>query len=103
MHLASHTDSPRRKPPLSRPRTSVVPLARPDTRTRFGRRWKQLVADFTDALRGQGTINAVLAMKVQDAAMLKAIAERARADYLEGRKITLGHLIRVERRADNAV
>lgn len=92
---------------IRRPHLRVVPLVKLDKRTRFGRRVGELVADFTDGLGGPAGITAVLTTKIADAAMLKAIAEDARADYLAkhsaGCKVTLAHLIRVERRAAAAV
>jgi hypothetical protein len=100
MHLASQMSEPLA---IRRPRLRVVSLVQLDKRTRIGRRVGELVANFTEALSGQGAISRVLAMKVADAATLKAIAERARDDHLAGRNVSLAHLMRVERRADNAV
>jgi hypothetical protein len=100
MHLSSETV---RSNTVRRPHLRVVPLAQIDKRTRFGRRVSELASDFTEALGGRVGVSRVLATKIADAAQLKAIAEQVRADYLGGNKVTLGHLIRVERRADNAV
>ena len=80
-----------------------MPLVKLDRRTRLGRRVGELSAHFTKALGGPSAISPLLATKIADAAQLKAIAERARADYLGGRKVSLGHVVRIERRADNAV
>jgi hypothetical protein len=98
MHLALHMND---ASVIRRPRLRVMPLVRLDKRTRFGRRVGELVADFSEA---SDTVSALQATRITNAAQLQAIAERARAEYLAASgKVTLGHLIRVERRADNAV
>jgi hypothetical protein len=82
---------------------TVLPLVRLDGRSRMSRRVEQLRRKFIAALGGSDAISPTLAERVAVAAQRMAIAEEARAGYLEDRSIGLGHVIRAERNADTAV
>jgi hypothetical protein len=80
-----------------------VRAARTDGRSWGARRTKQLTGEWVHRLGGPDAVDTVTLGRVKRAAELCAIAERARADALQGGGDGLDNLVRVERLADLAV
>jgi hypothetical protein len=79
---------------------SVLPIVRPDHRTKVGRRVLELERLFKAAI---GEVSPVMQMKITDAVTLKVLAEIARMEFLSGRPIRISHLVRLEHRAELAM
>jgi hypothetical protein len=77
-------------------------LTRVDKRSVAGQRIAELNELFTASL-GDRPLTPMLAMRIAEASELKALAEKARGDYLRGGFSDLDELVRLERRADQAV
>ena len=77
-------------------------LTRVDKRSVAGQRIAELKALFKASL-GDRPLTPMLAMRIAEASELKALAEKARGDYLRGGGGNLDDTIRAERRADQAV
>jgi hypothetical protein len=78
-----------------------VSLTRVSKRGRLGQRIAELRSIFTEAVVGE--ISPMRRMRIAEAAELKALAEKARGDYLRDGVGDLDDIIRAERRADQAV
>jgi hypothetical protein len=76
-------------------------LTRIDRRGRLGKRVAELTAMFAGAVGGEQT--PMRKLKVEKAAQLTAIAELARGDFMRDAKGTLDDIVRLERKADQAV
>jgi len=76
-------------------------LTKIDKRGRLGKRIAELTAMFTAAVGGEQT--PMRKMKVEKAAQLTALAELARGDFMRDAKGTLDDIVRLERKADQAV
>jgi hypothetical protein len=87
------------KPRRSRART----LTTVDRRTRLGLRIEELRRIFVAALGGLEAISPAKRIKVNDAIELKALAEKARGDWMRDGGGSLDDVIRAERKADAAV
>jgi len=70
--------------------------------TRLGKRIDELKALFSEAL-GEDALAPMRRMRIAEAAELKALAEKARGDYLRDGAGTLDDIVRIERKADQAV
>ena len=71
-----------------------------DKRLPLGKRIVELTAMFTAAV---GELTPLRKLKVEKAAQLTAIAELARGDFMRDGKGTLDDIVRLERKADQAV
>jgi hypothetical protein len=76
-------------------------LTKIDKRGRLGKRVAELTAMFASAAGGE--VTPMRRLKVEKAAQLTAIAELARGDFMRDGKGTLDDLVRLERKADQAV
>jgi hypothetical protein len=76
-------------------------LTKIDKRLPLGKRIVELTAMFTAAVGEEPT--PLRRLKVQKAAELTAMAEQARGDYMRDGKGTLDDIVRLERKADQAV
>jgi hypothetical protein len=76
-------------------------LTKIDKRGRLGKRVAELTAMFAAAVGGEQT--PMRKLKVEKAAELTALAERARGDFMRDGKGTLDDIVRLERKADQAV
>jgi hypothetical protein len=77
-------------------------LTRIDKRSRLGKRIGELTAMFTVAVCEE-ELTGLRRLKVQKAAELTAIAELARGDFMRDGKGSLDDIVRLERKADQAV
>jgi len=77
-------------------------LTKVDKRFRLGRRIAELAAIFTSALPAD-EMTPMKRLRVDEAAQLKALAEKARGDYLRDGAGGLDDILRIERKADQAV
>jgi hypothetical protein len=91
---ASAVEAPRR----SRKRT----LTKVNRGSIIGKRIDELKALFTAAL-GDDALAPMRRMRIAEAAELKALAEKARGDYLRDGVGVLDDIVRIERKADQAV
>jgi hypothetical protein len=100
---AATTDtSPAHRPVAIAPkRDRRLTLTKIDKRGRLGKRVAELTAMFTDAVGDEQT--PMRKMKVEKAAQLTAIAELARGDFMRDGHGTLDDIVRLERKADQAV
>jgi hypothetical protein len=78
-------------------------LAGVDGRSSHGRRRRDLILTYTDALGGADKVSVATMNDIVRAVDLVVIAERARADALRGKDVDLGDLTRLEGAADRAV
>src|ERR1700677_96190 len=76
-------------------------LTRIDRRGRLGKRIAELAAMFAVAVGGE--LTPMRKLKVDKAAQLTAIAELARGDFMRDGKGTLDDIVRLERKADQAI
>jgi hypothetical protein len=76
-------------------------LTKIDRRGRLGKRVAELTAMFAAAVGGEQT--PMRKLKVERAAQLTALAELARGDFMRDGKGTLDDIVRLERKADQAV
>lgn len=76
-------------------------LTKIDRRGRLGKRVAELTAMFAAAVGGE--LTAMRKLKVEKAAQLTAIAELARGDLMRDGRGTLDDIVRLERKADQAV
>jgi hypothetical protein len=76
-------------------------LTKIDKRGRLGKRVTELTAMFAIAVGGEQT--PMRKLKVEKAAELTALAELARGDFMRDGKGTLDDIVRLERKADQAV
>lgn len=101
--------SPTDRAPISAPQSAnIAPkrdrrltLTKIDKRGRLGKRIAELTAMFAAAAGDEQT--PMRKMKVEKAAQLTAIAELARGDFMRDAQGTLDDVVRVERKADQAV
>jgi len=91
---ASAADAPRR--------SRAKRLTTVNRSTRLGKRIDELKALFSEAL-GEDALAPMRRMRIAEAAELKALAEKARGDYLRDGAGTLDDIVRIERKADQAV
>jgi hypothetical protein len=107
--LSQQEISPTDRAPISAPQSAnVAPkrdrrltLTKIDRRGRLGKRVAELVALFSAAVGGEQT--PMRKLKVEKAAQLTAIAELARGAYMRDAQGTLDDIVRLERKADQAV
>jgi hypothetical protein len=94
--IASHDGA---KPRRSR----AIVLTHVDRRSPLGRRIKELTAIYTAAL-GSSDLSEIKRLKVDEAAQLKAMAEKARGDWMRDGEAspTLEDIVRLERKASAA-
>jgi hypothetical protein len=78
-------------------------IGRVDGRSAVARRAKLRTAAFVAALGGPDVVDDILLAKVQRAAELSVLAERARIAALQGEAVALDDVVRVERLAELAV
>jgi hypothetical protein len=97
MEAMSAANEPQ-KPRRSRAQT----LTGVDKRTTLGKRIAELKALYIDALGGADALSPMMRLKVDEAAQLKALAERARGDYLRDGTGSLDDVVRIERKASAA-
>ncbi len=76
-------------------------LTKIDKRTAFGRRVMELRSVFAESL-GAAEMTPLRRLKIREAAELKAIAERARGDWMRDGAGNLDDIVRIERKADLA-
>jgi hypothetical protein len=76
-------------------------LTKIDRRGRLGKRIAELTAMFAAAVGGE--LTPMRKLRVDKAAQLTAIAELSRGDYMRDGKGTLDDIVRLERKADQAV
>jgi hypothetical protein len=76
-------------------------LTKLDKRGRLGRRVAELTSMFIDALGGE--LTPMRKLKVMKAAELTALAELARGDFMREGNGTLDDIVRLERKADQAI
>jgi hypothetical protein len=76
-------------------------LTKIDKRGRLGKRVAELTAMFAAAVSGE--LTAMRKLKVDKAAQLTALTELARGDFMRDGKGTLDDIVRLERKADQAV
>jgi hypothetical protein len=76
-------------------------LTRIDRRGRLGKRIAELTAMFAAAVGGE--VTPMRKLKVEKASHLTAIAELARCAFMRDGKGTLDDIVRLERKADQAV
>ena len=100
---AATTDtSPAQRRVIGSPkRDRRLTLTMVDKRGRLGKRIAELTAMFAAAVGGEQT--PMRKMKVEKAAQLTAIAELARGDFMRDATGTLDDIVRLERKADQAV
>ena len=105
---ASHTVRRclRRLPPkqnatVAPKRDRRLTLTKIDKRGRLGKRVAELTAMFAAAVGGEQT--PMRKLKVDKAAELTALSELARGDFMRDGKGTLDDIVRLERKADQAV
>ena len=82
-------------------RVRRLTLTKVDKRGRLGKRIAELTAMFTAAVGGE--LTPMRKLKVEKAAQLTAIAELARGDFMRDGKGTLDDIVRLARKADQAV
>lgn len=97
MHEAQITDAP---PKVRRSRTIV--LTQVDKRTALGKRIVALAALYTASLGGVDALSPMKRHRIGEAAQLKALAERARGEYLREGRGSLDDVVRIERKASAA-
>ena len=100
---AATTDtSPAQRRVIGSPkRVRRLTLTMVDTRGRLGKRIAELGVVFSAAVGGEQT--PMRKLKVEKAAQLTAIAELARGAYMRDAQGTLDDIVRLERKADQAV
>jgi hypothetical protein len=76
-------------------------LTKVDKRGRLGKRVTELIAMFVDALGDD--LTPMRKLKIDRAAQLTTIAELARGDFMRDSAGTLDDIVRLERKADQAV
>lgn len=87
----------------AKPRCSrAIVLTRVDRRTALGKRIAELTAIYTSALGSDDALSEMKRLRIGEAAQLKALAERARGDYLRDGSGSLDDIVRVERKASTA-
>ena len=97
-HAALLAKAKRKRPHYRRELTTV------DRRSRVFRRITELQALFLSALESAGVeLSPLRRMKIEEAAQLKALAEKTRGDYLRDGVGTLDDIVRIERKAELAV
>jgi hypothetical protein len=82
-------------------RSRVVTLTRVDKRLRLGKRIAELTAMYLAAL-GDADLSPLKRLKVDEAAQLKAVAEKTRGAYLREGEGSLDDIVRIERKAASA-
>jgi hypothetical protein len=82
-------------------RVRRLTLTKVDKRGRLGKRIAELTAMFIAAVGGE--LTPMRKLKVEKAAQLTAIAELARGDFMRDGKGTLDDIVRLERKADQAL
>jgi hypothetical protein len=95
--------------PISAPQSATaapkrdrrLTLTMVDKRGRLGKRIAELMAMFTAAVGGE--LTPMRKLKVEKAAQLTAIAELARGDFMRDAVGVLDDIVRIERKADQAV
>ncbi len=86
-----------------RVRSRAIVLTRVDGRTALGKRIAELTAIYSCACGSADTaLSPIKRLKVEEAAQLKALAERARGDYLRNGEGSLDDVVRIERKASAA-
>jgi hypothetical protein len=89
---------------IPKPRRSrAQALTRVDRRLPLGRRIEALKAIYFEALGGAEGLSPMRRLKVDEAAQLKALAERSRGDFMRDGVGQLSDIVAAERRADMAV
>jgi hypothetical protein len=83
-------------------RSRAIVLTRVDRRTALGKRIAELTAIYTAALGSADALSPMKRIKIEEAAQLKALAERARGDYLRAGTGSLDDIVRIERKASAA-
>lgn len=87
---------------IPKPRRSrAIVLTRVDRRTALGKRIAELTALYVDALGGDD-LSPIKRLKVDAAAQLMVLAEKARGDYMRDGKGSLDDVVRIERKASAA-
>jgi len=89
---------------IPKPRRSrAQALTRVDRRLPLGRRIEALKAIYFEALGGAEGLSPMRRLKVDEAAQLKALAEKSRGDFMRDGVGSLDDVMVAERRADLAV
>jgi hypothetical protein len=106
--ISANQPSADAQPSLAQQRVAVAPkrdrrltLTKIDRRGRLGKRVAELTGMFAAAVGGEQT--PMRKLKVEKAAQLTALAELARGDFMRDGKGTLDDIVRLERKADQAV
>lgn len=92
---ASMTDAPRPRRSRAKRLTAV------NRGSRLGKRIAELTALFTAAFRAD-ELTAIKCEKIADAAQLKAMAEKARGEWMRAGAHSLDDIVRLERKASAA-
>jgi hypothetical protein len=106
--LESQADTAPNDPRYDTIASSKVQRLRPKTlshvsrRTRLGRRIAEMTAIYLSALGGEAALSPMKRLKVDEAAQLKALAEKARGDYMRDGVGSLDDVVRIERKASAA-
>lgn len=88
---------------VTKPRRSrAIVLTRVDRRTALGKRIAELTAIYTAAIGSDDALSEMKRLRIGEAAQLKALAERARGDYLRDGSGSLDDVVRIERKASAA-
>jgi hypothetical protein len=82
-------------------RVRRLTLTKVDKRGRLGKRIAELTSMFVDALGDD--LTPMRKLKIEKAAQLTAIAELARGDFMRDGNGTLDDIVRLERKADQAL
>jgi hypothetical protein len=82
-------------------RSRAVTLTRVDKRSCLGKRIAELTAMYLAAL-GHADLSPLKRLKVDEAAQLKALAEKARGDFMRDGTGCLDDIVRIERKASAA-
>lgn len=77
-------------------------LTKVDKRTAFGRRLAELKRLYIEALGGEAELSPIKRKRVEEAADLRATAEKARGDFMRDGVGTLNDIVRTERAARSA-
>jgi hypothetical protein len=100
--LATKTPSPAElatDEPQKPRRSRAINLTGVDQRTVIGKRISELRAIYTAALGGVRGLSPIKRMKIDDAAQLRALAERARGNWARDSLGCLDDVVRIERKA----
>ena len=77
-------------------------MVRLDSRSKLARRIAELRTIFADEISHSSNITPIVAVWIEDAATLKALAEQARERFAMGRGVTADDLVGLERKASHA-